>query len=81
MTEEKFFELCEWIDLQLGREISWPELTERSGANHIELQAAFAKYKGTTPMTWIRKRRKELRAPATVVKKPVELPQFLFKKV
>jgi len=40
--------------------IGWKDLMVQSGADHMELQAAFAKFKGMTPMTWIRKRRLEV---------------------
>ena len=79
MTEDKFLALCNWIDQQIDRSISWTELSEYSGADHVELQAAFAKYKSTTPMTWIRKRRQELSLKVKFNPTTVSLPPFLFK--
>jgi len=60
MTEEKLMELCAWIESQIGQTLGWQELMHQSGVDHLSIQAAFTKYKGTTPMTWIRKRRVEL---------------------
>ena len=79
MTEDKFLALCNWIDLQIDRQIGWTELSEYSGADHLELQAAFTKYKSTTPMTWIRKRRQELSLKVKVKPTNAPLPPFLFK--
>jgi transcriptional regulator GlxA family with amidase domain len=79
MTEDKFLALCDWIDQHIDRQIGWAELTEYSGADHLELQAVFAKYKATTPMTWIRKRRQALSLKVKVKLTTEQLPPFLFK--
>jgi AraC-like DNA-binding protein len=80
MTEDKLLTLCDWIDRHIDRQIGWTELSEFSGADHMELQAAFTKYKSTTPMTWIRKRRQELSLEVELKKTThVKLPPFLSK--
>ena len=52
-------ELCIWIEKNIETNIGWKELTTASGLQHSELQFLFGKYKQTTPMTYIRERRKE----------------------
>ena len=52
---------------------------KQSGMDHQELQNAFAKQHLTTPMTWIRKRREELKRKAQASATPVALPSILFK--
>jgi AraC-like DNA-binding protein len=80
MTEDRFLALCDWIDQQIDQPIGWSELSGFCGADHMELQAAFAKYKATTPMTWIRKRRQELSLEVELQKTTrVKLPPFLSK--
>lgn len=60
-TKEQFEELCVWIDDHLQEQIGWSELMRESGHDHLSIQSSFAKYKATTPMTWIRKRREDFR--------------------
>jgi hypothetical protein len=52
-------EICNWIDKNTSPNIGWTELIETTGLSHKELQFLFDKYLNTTPMTYIRERRKE----------------------
>jgi transcriptional regulator GlxA family with amidase domain len=52
-------EICNWIDKNTSPNIDWTELIETTGLSHKELQFLFDKYLNTTPMTYIRERRKE----------------------
>ncbi len=52
-------EICNWIDKNTSPNIGWTELIETIGLSHKELQFLFDKYLNTTPMTYIRERRKE----------------------
>jgi transcriptional regulator GlxA family with amidase domain len=56
-TQQKLDMLCEWINGNIERPIGWTELIEKSGMDHLELQACFSTYYKTTPMQWIRSRR------------------------
>lgn len=60
-NKEQFDELCVWIDDHIQEQIGWSELMLASGLDHLSIQSSFAKYKSTTPMTWIRKRREDFR--------------------
>lgn len=75
----RMLELCIWIDAHIHESIGWSELMAQSGMDHQELQAAFAKHHFTTPMTWIRKRREELKRKAQNASVPVALPSILIK--
>jgi len=55
--QKKFDELCQWIDAHIGEPIGWQQLMKQSGLDYQTIQALFFKYKSTTPMTWIRRRR------------------------
>ena len=61
-NKEQFEELCAWIDAHIQEQIGWSELMHQSGFDHLSIQSSFAKYKATTPMTWIRKRREDFKA-------------------
>ena len=63
VTEQKIIDLCKWIDEHIAEPIGWSELMNVSGLDHLSIQASFFKYKAMTPMTWIRKRRLESKAP------------------
>jgi methylphosphotriester-DNA--protein-cysteine methyltransferase len=76
---QRMLALCIWIDAHLHETIGWSELMAQSGMDHQELQAAFTKHHATTPMTWIRKRREELKSKALKTNKPVALPSMLVK--
>ncbi|NDE05533.1 MAG: AraC family transcriptional regulator [Flavobacteriia bacterium] len=53
-------EICNWIDKNTSQNIGWTELIETTGLTHKELQLLFDKNLNTTPMTYIRERRKEM---------------------
>lgn len=55
--QKKFDDLCQWIDAHIGEPIGWQQLMMQSGLDFQTIQALFFKYKSTTPMTWIRRRR------------------------
>lgn len=59
-VQHKLKKLCEWIELNIDASIGWAELTEHSGMGHLELQREFVTHLNTTPMQWIRMRRREL---------------------
>ena len=61
-NKEQFDELCAWIDEHIQEQIGWSELMHESGFDHLSIQSSFAKYKATTPMTYIRKRREDFRS-------------------
>ena len=61
-NKEQFEELCAWIDEHIQEKIGWSELMNESGFDHLSIQSSFARYKSTTPMTWIRKRREDFKA-------------------
>jgi len=52
--------LCQWIDQNINRSIGWAELIAQSGMGHLELQREFSAHLQTSPMQWIRSRRREL---------------------
>jgi AraC-like DNA-binding protein len=56
----KLKKLCEWIDQNIHRSIGWTELSTQSGMGHLELQREFGAHLQTSPMQWIRSRRREL---------------------
>lgn len=61
-NKEQFDELCAWIDEHIQEQIGWSELMHESGFDHLSIQSSFAKYKATTPMTYIRKRREDFKS-------------------
>lgn len=61
-NKQQFEDLCAWIDEHIQEQIGWSELMHQSGFDHLSIQSSFAKYKSTTPMTWIRKRREDFKA-------------------
>lgn len=60
VDEHKLKRLCEWIDRNINRSIGWAELSAQSGMGHLELHREFSTKLQTTPMQWIRIRRREL---------------------
>jgi methylphosphotriester-DNA--protein-cysteine methyltransferase len=57
LDQQKFEDLCLWIDDHLGEPIGWQQLFAQSELDYQKLQILFYRYKNTTPMTWIRRRR------------------------
>ena len=62
VSKDQFEQLCAWIDEHIQEQIGWSELIHESGFDHLSIQSSFAKYKSTTPMTYIRKRREDFKA-------------------
>ena len=62
LSKDQFEQLCAWIDEHIQEQIGWSELIHESGFDHLSIQSSFAKYKSTTPMTYIRKRREDFKA-------------------
>jgi len=62
VSKDQFEQLCAWIDEHIHEQIGWSELMHESGFDHLSIQSSFAKYKATTPMTYIRKRREDFKA-------------------
>jgi methylphosphotriester-DNA--protein-cysteine methyltransferase len=61
-NKDQFEQLCAWIDDHIQEQIGWTELIHESGCDHLSIQSSFAKYKATTPMTYIRKRREDFKS-------------------
>jgi methylphosphotriester-DNA--protein-cysteine methyltransferase len=61
-NKDQFEQLCAWIDDHIQEQIGWSELMHESGFDHLSIQSSFAKYKATTPMTYIRKRREDFKS-------------------
>lgn len=53
----KFEKLCAWIEGHLDEQIGWRELMQVSDLDFQTINLLFYKYKSTTPMTWIRRKR------------------------
>jgi len=79
-SKEQFDELCTWIDEHIHEQIGWSELMQESGFDHLSIQSSFAKYKATTPMTWIRKRREHFKSVRNQTGSTVKFHSFLTKK-
>ena len=75
----QFEELCAWIDEHIQEQIGWSELMQESGFDHLSIQSSFAKYKATTPMTWIRKRREDFKSVRNQSGPTVKFHSFLAK--
>ena len=58
--DHRFQRLCEWIDQNINQSIGWAELIAQSGMGHLELQREFGAQLQTSPMQWIRSRRRVL---------------------
>ena len=50
-------ELCAWIDSNLDTALGLNELVEKTKLSNKDIQYLFEKFKQTTPMTYIRKKR------------------------
>ena len=61
-NKDQFEQLCAWIDDHIQEQIGWTELMQETGCDHLSIQSSFAKYKATTPMTYIRKRREDFKS-------------------
>ena len=78
-NKEQFDELCTWIDEHIQEQIGWSELMRESGFDHLSIQSSFAKYKATTPMTYIRKRRENFKSVLNQSGATVKLQSLLAK--
>jgi AraC-like DNA-binding protein len=74
--------LCVWIDQNINRSIGWAELSAQSGMGHLELQREFGAQLHTSPMQWIRSRRRELEQTtlAELFVRQSQLPEKLIHK-
>jgi methylphosphotriester-DNA--protein-cysteine methyltransferase len=78
-NKEQFDELCTWIDDHIQEQIGWSELMRESGFDHLSIQSSFAKYKATTPMTYIRKRREDFKSVRNQSERTVQFLSLLAK--
>jgi hypothetical protein len=78
-SQQQFEELCAWIDEHIHDQIGWSELMNETGLDHLSIQSSFAKYKATTPMTWIRKRREHFKSVRNQIIPAEKLPSLLAK--
>ncbi len=62
LNEADMRNLCAWIDEHITESIGWTDLVAQTGKDHKTLLASFAKHKATTPMTWIRQQRQNLKS-------------------
>ena len=62
LNEADMRNLCAWIDEHITESIGWTDLVAQTGKDHKTLLASFAKHKFTTPMTWIRQQRQNLKS-------------------
>ena len=78
-NKEQFDELCSWVDEHVQEQIGWSELIRESGFDHLSIQSSFAKYKATTPMTYIRKRREYFKSVRNQSERTVQFHSVLAK--
>ena len=78
-NKEQFDELCTWIDEHIQEQIGWSEMMRESGFDHLSIQSSFAKYKATTPMTYIRKRRDDFKSVRNQSERTVQFLSLLAK--
>jgi len=78
-NQEQFEKLCTWIDEHIQEPIGWSELMHVSGFDHLSIQSYFAKYKATTPMTYIRKRREDFKSVRNQSSAAIQFHSFLAK--
>jgi methylphosphotriester-DNA--protein-cysteine methyltransferase len=78
-NKEQFDELCTWIDEHIQEQIGWSEMMRESGFDHLSIQSSFAKYKATTPMTYIRKRREDFKSVRNQSERTVQFLSLLAK--
>ena len=76
---EQVAQLCHWIDAHIHEVIGWDDLTRQSGMDHKLIMASFNKHMATTPMTWIRQRREQLKTPAAAPAADTHSMAFLLK--
>jgi AraC-like DNA-binding protein len=57
VQEQRFRQLCQWIDGHLGEPIGWQQLMTQSGLQYQTIQLLFYRYHSLTAMTWIRRKR------------------------
>lgn len=79
----KLEKLCEWIDQNIHRSIGWAELSTQSGMGHLELQREFSAQLQTSPMQWIRSRRRELEQTTLAEEflRQKQLPENILQKI
>jgi methylphosphotriester-DNA--protein-cysteine methyltransferase len=78
-NQEQFEKLCTWIDEHIHEQIGWSELMHVSGFDHLSIQSSFAKYKATTPMTYIRKRREDFKSVRNGIEPTVQFQSLIAK--
>jgi len=78
-NQDQFEQLCTWIDHHIEEQIGWSELMRESGFDHQSIQSSFAKYKTTTPMTYIRKRREDFKSVRNQSERTVQFLSLLTK--
>ena len=78
-NQEQFEKLCTWIDEHIQEQIGWSELMHESGFDHLSIQSSFAKYKATTPMTYIRKRREDFKSVRNQSERTVQFHSVIAK--
>jgi len=79
LNQEQFEQLCAWIDEHIQEQIGWSEMMRESGFDHLSIQSSFAKYKATTPMTYIRKRREDFKSVSNQSGAAFQFHSFLAK--
>jgi len=77
--QDQFEQLCTWIDEHIQEQIGWSELMRESGFDHLSIQSSFAKYKATTPMTYIRKRREDFKSVRNQIERTVQFHSLIAK--
>jgi methylphosphotriester-DNA--protein-cysteine methyltransferase len=77
--QDQFEQLCTWIDHHIEEQIGWTELMRESGFDHLSIQSSFAKYKATTPMTYIRKRREDFKSVRNQSERTVQFHSLIAK--
>jgi len=78
-SKDQFEQLCTWIDEHIQGQIGWTELMHESGFDHLSIQSSFAKYRATTPMTYIRKRREDFKSVRNQSERTVQFLSLLAK--
>ena len=78
-SKDQFEQLCTWIDEHIQGQIGWTELMHESGFDHLSIQSSFAKYRATTPMTYIRKRREDFKSVRNQSERTVKFQSLLAK--
>jgi AraC-like DNA-binding protein len=76
LNEADMRNLCAWIDEHITESIGWADLVAQTGKDHKTLLASFAKHKATTPMTWIRQQRQNLKGIRSTLPRYVHNASF-----